>query len=708
MAKEKEDRLATAKTYIGRAVASKFPAVFCLVFAFVLMTGQVMQAFRGLDASHSNLLFNIRGMVEGDPRVSIIAIDDDSIKDVGEFPWPRGVHARLVDALFKAGASVVALDILFVDPSRPEEDRKLLDVTRRHGPRLIHAVTNDPKLISENRFYYPFPALKAAAKSLAQVTQPIKEEDGTIRLEPLLIGISRDYTTWADDPNSLPTLGLKAVSLLEGKDPKEYLKMPGIVGGSLVRLNYVGQRQVMAGTIKDADGELHEQVYDQHAIPRISAKTVLRGKLTDDDKKRIKGGIVFVGSTSLGAFDHFPSPFTGQEPGVMVHALLADNILQARYLSVASIWVTLGLIIACVWGAYLLFRLTPLQAGLAFFVLLAAGFSGHYLLFLRLYIIESSAPAMGFVGTFLVLVVHRTVEENRKAAEVRGMFGQYVPPEVVDILVKNPERLKLGGEKRDMTMFFLDIAHFTTISEKMSPEALIQFLNHYLTALTDDIFANNGVVDKYIGDCVMAFWNAPLDEKDHRRKACLAAVACVRTIERLNKEYVDPSMPETPTVRIGLNSGEVVVGNTGSARKLAYTVLGDEVNLASRLEGANKFFGSTLMASEDTYREGKDVVEGRLLGAVRVVGKAIPIKVYELLAKKGELEEKWAKGIPIYHEAIVHYENKRFDQALKGFEAFLKHVPDDKTAKLYMNACNDYVVIPPPEGWEPVFNLTSK
>ena len=172
------------------------------------------------------------------------------------------------------------------------------------------------------------------------------------------------------------------------------------------------------------------------------------------------------------------------------------------------------------------------------------------------------------------------------------MFGQYVPPEVVDILVKNPERLKLGGEKRDMTMFFLDIAHFTTISEKMSPEALIQFLNHYLTALTDDIFHNNGVVDKYIGDCVMAFWNAPLDEPDHRRKACLAAVACVATIERLNREYVDPSMPETPKVRIGLNSGEVVVGNTGSARKLAYTVLGDEVNLASRLEGANKFFGS--------------------------------------------------------------------------------------------------------------------
>ncbi|MDE2292901.1 MAG: adenylate/guanylate cyclase domain-containing protein, partial [Elusimicrobia bacterium] len=253
-----------------------------------------------------------------------------------------------------------------------------------------------------------------------------------------------------------------------------------------------------------------------------------------------------------------------------------------------------------------------------------------------------------------------------------------------------------------------DIAHFTTISERMSPENLIQFLNHYLTALTDDILHNNGVVDKYIGDCIMAFWNAPLDEPDHRRKACLAAVSCVKTIQRLNKEYVDPTIPETPAVRIGLNSGEVVVGNTGSSRKLAYTVLGDEVNLASRLEGANKFFGSTLMASEDTYMGGKDVVEARPLGAVRVVGKNIPIKVYELLAKKGELDPKWVEGLPIYHAGIAKYEKREFEAAKKDFDAFLKLVGEDKTAKLYLNACNDYVVIPPPPEWEPVFNLTSK
>lgn len=711
MAKEKEDKLQTAKTYIGRAAASKFPHVFCLVFSVIVLSGELLGAFDWLDWRHSDILFRRRGLVEADARLKILEIDDDSIEHVGQYPWPRSVYKKLIDKLVKEGISVIALDVLFIDPSRPEEDRELIDVTRRHPGKVVHAVASDPKILNQMEPLYPFPALRKVAKNLGQVTQPIKDNDGSFRVEPLVIGKSPRWRPWewASDPEAIPTLGLAALALHEKRDFREYLKMPGLIAdGAVARLNYSGEEEKLMGRQTLPDGTVEDITSKRFGIERIPAWRVLKGDLTPQQKEGLKGAIVFLGSTGQGAFDHFPSPFTGSEPGVVVHATLADNLMQNRFIVEGSPLLPRLMIPLLVFGALYLVRLKPLAAGLSFVGLLFGLLLTHERMFLGLYWVPLAAPLLAFVGAFLVLIVHRTIEENRKAAEVRGMFGQYVAPEVVDILVKNPEKLKLGGEKRDMTMFFLDIAHFTTISEKMSPENLIQFLNHYLTALTDDILANNGVVDKYIGDCVMAFWNAPLDEPDHRRKACLAAVSCVRTIERLNKEYVDPSMPETPAVRIGLNSGEVVVGNTGSARKLAYTVLGDEVNLASRLEGANKFFGSTLMASEDTYREGKDVVEGRLLGAVRVVGKAIPIKVYELLAKKGELEEKWAKGIPIYHEAIVHYENKRFDQALKGFEAFLKFVPDDKTAKLYMNACNDYVVIPPPEGWEPVFNLTSK
>lgn len=711
MAKAKEDKLQTAKTYIGRAAASKFPAIFCVVFSFVVMSGELMSAFDWIDWRHSDILFRRRGMVEADRKIKILEIDDDSIKQVGQYPWPRSTYKKLIDKLVKDGVSVVALDVLLIDPSRPEEDRELIDVTRRHSDKVVHAVMSDNKILNQMEFVYPFPALRKVTKNFGQVTQPIKDNDGSFRVEPLVIGSAPRWrpAEWATDPGAMPTLGLAALALHEKKDFRSYLKLPGLADdGAVARLNFSGEEVKRMGVQTLPDGSEEEIFSKRYGIERIPAWRVLKGEMRDEQRAGLKDAIVFIGSTGQGAFDHFPSPFTGSEPGVVVHATLADNLIRNRYITESSPLTPLVFIPVMVIAAYLIVKLSPLWSGLSFVGVLFGALAGHEQLFRSLYWMPVAGPLCAFVGTFLVLIVHRTIEENRKAAEVRGMFGQYVPPEVVDILVKNPERLKLGGEKRDMTMFFLDIAHFTTISEKMSPEALIQFLNHYLTALTDDIFHNNGVVDKYIGDCVMAFWNAPLDEPDHRRKACLAAVACVATIERLNKEYVDPSMPETPKVRIGLNSGEVVVGNTGSARKLAYTVLGDEVNLASRLEGANKFFGSTLMASEDTYSEGKDVVEGRLLGAVRVVGKAIPIKVYELLAKKGELPANWAKGIPIYHEAIVHYENKRFAEALKGFEEFLKHVPDDKTAKLYMNACNDYVVIPPPEGWEPVFNLTSK
>ncbi|MBI2362954.1 MAG: adenylate/guanylate cyclase domain-containing protein, partial [Elusimicrobia bacterium] len=402
--------------------------------------------------------------------------------------------------------------------------------------------------------------------------------------QALMLGSAPKLRTpeWATDPAAVPTLGLKAISVLEGKSPREYLKLPNLDDGVVIRLNLPGEQERSLGQQTLPDGTVEDIKTKAYGVPRIPAWRVLKNDLSDTQRARLKGGLVFVGSTALGAFDHFPSPFSSQEPGVMVHAALADNLLNKRYLVEAPVLLPIFLVPVFILLAYLIVRLPPIWAGLSFSGLLVGVLGLHYALFLNLYYLTLAAPLVAYVAAFLVLIVHKTIEENRKAAEVRNMFGQYVAPEVVDILVKNPDKLSLGGEKRDMTMFFLDIAHSTTISEKMSPENLIQFLNTYLTALTDDILANNGVVDKYIGDCIMAFWNAPLEEKEHRRKACLAAVACVRTIARLNKEYVDPTIPETPAVRIGLNSGEVVVGNTGSARKLAYTVLGDEVNLASR------------------------------------------------------------------------------------------------------------------------------
>ncbi|MBI3297741.1 MAG: adenylate/guanylate cyclase domain-containing protein [Elusimicrobia bacterium] len=699
MAAAKEIKPQTAKTKFGRMTVSRFPRNFCVASLLLLCAFNWTNLFEGLDNGWVDTMFIIRGAEAADPRVSVIAIDDDSVRQVGVFPWPRTVYKKLIEKLLARGVKVVGLDIMFFEPSgNAAADAALIEVTRKHPKNIVHSVANDTGILNRTEIMWPFEALRKVTKAFGFVGQIWIDGDGGVRFTASAIAPSHDMATW--NPAELtPSLGVASLMLLEGKPMPHYLG-----AGYKVRLNWRGNRTT---TIKTQAGTYEDKI--EPMIPQIPAHRILNGdKLAPEEEAALKDGVALVASTTLGNYDHYPSPFSNNTPGVLVHANLIDNLLNDRHLRIINYKWTFLTVAVMVGLAYLISTLAPFKAILLFFAGLSGWIALNYVLFLNLHILEFVAPLLGYVLPFIALMLHKAIEENRKAAEVRQMFGQYVAPEVVDILVKNPDKLSLGGEKRDMTMFFLDIAHFTTISEKMTPEALIQFLNTYLTALTDDILANNGVVDKYIGDCVMAFWNAPLEEPDHRRKACLAAVACVKTIERLNREYKDPTMPETPAVRIGLNSGEVVVGNTGSARKLAYTVLGDEVNLASRLEGANKFFGSTLMASEDTYNGARDAVEGRLLGSVRVVGKNEPIKVFELLAKKGELDAGWAKGLPLYHEGVALWETRKWEPAKALFDQVLVLVPGDKTTKHYLSTCEDYIAIEPPKEWEPVFNLTSK
>lgn len=685
--------------------ASRFPLVYPLVLGLALasLSGPSGGVFERLDNLWSDHLFRFRGMEPGDPRVVLVTIDDESISRVGQFPWPRETYGRLLDRLYAAGVKVVGFDILFPDPSGTAGDRALVEATRKAGDRLVHSVSLDKRLSDRHAFVYPFEALRGAARHFGSVDQIFLDPDGSVRVTSTLIGTRQraHYQSYLEDPEAKPSLGLAVLALYQGRD---FRRIAREVGPRL-RLNFRGEDVRIAG--RTQEGPIYVPVY---AYQRVPAWQLLEeGALLEADAAALKGAMALVGFTAVGNFDHYPSPFTASAPGVEVHATLIDNLLNGRWLREADILLSPALVAAMVLLSVGLMTLGPVLAALGMLAALASWAGLTYWLFAaKYYVLPFTAPAVALFGTFVGLMVHKTVMEGRRAREIRQMFGQYVSPEVVEVLVKNPGKLSLGGERRDMTMFFLDIAHFTTISEKMPPENLIQFLNHYLTALTDDVLRHKGVVDKYIGDCVMAFWNAPIEEPAHREKGCLAAVDCVKTIERLNREYVDPSMPEKPAVRIGLNSGEVIVGNTGSARKLAYTVLGDEVNLASRLEGANKFFGSTVIASENTYSSAKGSVEGRILGRVRVVGKEIPILIYELLARKGDLANGWAEALPVYHEAVDHYVARRFEEARKGFARVLELVPGDKPSTLYLSNCENYLVIPPPDNWEAVFNLTAK
>jgi adenylate cyclase len=691
----------TAETAAEKAKkrAPRFPKYFCIAFTIVVIVVAMTGSFYNMDRRWTDAMFSFRGMEQSDKRIVIVTIDDESLAHVGSYPWKRGVYRRLLKGLFQDKAKVVALDILFPDPSPlPEQDAELVKGAQEYGDKTTFGIDLALKPgdmeMTVNR---PYPELSKVTKNQGSTSQEGLDADGSVR-RVLLFNAPKaaiDWNEYLADPQRIPSLGLSTLSMYLGKTPDE---VAAKVGSNYFWLNLRGQKFYTTD-----DGKEH---YD-FGIPRISAWKILEDKLEDPERERLKDSIVLVGSTAKGAFDHYPTAFDGAVPGVEVHANLIDNVLNDRWLRNVSPLLTVLMVIPMVLLALWLVTLPPVLAGLGMLGAVALWIGGVYAAFLKLYVVDASAPLVALVVTFLALIVHRAMLEAQQKREVRQMFGQYVAPEIVEVLVKDPDKLKLGGERRDMTMFFLDIAHFTTISEKMKAENLIQFLNTYLTALTDDILRNHGVVDKYIGDCIMAFWNAPLDDPKHRLNACLAAAECIKTIQRLNKEYVDPSIPEKPAVRIGLNSGDVVVGNTGSARKLQYTVLGDEVNLASRLEGANKFFGSTVMASEGTYKGAEGAVEARVLGSVRVVGKEIPIKVFELLSRKGDLAPEWVKALPVYSEGVEKFLKGEFENASKEFQEALKLVPGDKPSKLYLNVCQDYMTIPPQGDWK-VFNLTSK
>jgi len=279
-------------------------------------------------------------------------------------------------------------------------------------------------------------------------------------------------------------------------------------------------------------------------------------------------------------------------------------------------------------------------------------------------------------------------------------------PEIIDEILKDPSKLKLGGQKRRLSILFTDIEGFTTISEKLAPEELVSRLNEYLTKMTEIILENRGVVDKYIGDAIMAFWGAPLEDKEAQQTylACKTAIELVEADNRLKQEWKAKNLPIFNT-RIGINTREVIVGNIGSDKKFDYTVIGDHVNLASRLEGANKSYGTNIIISESTYELVKDKINARFLDLITVKGKSQPIKIYELLPFSLSAIQK--SFFSKYDKMISLYQVKKFKEAKKLCQELLK-LQDDKTVLLYLERCVAYIKSPPSKNWDGVARLTTK
>jgi adenylate cyclase len=597
------------------------------------------------------------------------------------------------------------MDVFTVDPdkSNPESDARYIRDVKR-SDKVVSLVDLDRW---NRKFQLPIKGLGEASRYLA-----IPNMDRTIGSDNYV----RSLYVFEPDFSYDDVKGLKTSC------PKEEcggLKLPGLAATSYAvynkiplygvwvrygeksqRINYryPQTRIIHAGWSK-------ERLTSFSAYRLVSVLDIIEGKLSADEKAAIKGSIIFVGSTAIGAFDHYPSPFTQNLPGVDVHANALDNMLHDDFLKSIHPVFVVSLVLFAIWLPIMLRKKSIVAMTSAVGAFFAAMLLLDYYLFYKLYHFVFATIVVSMSLPFVFVTVHKALMEGREKKWIKSTFGQYLSPKVVEIITRDPSKLSLGGEKRDMTIFFLDIAGFTTMSENMTPEQLTAMLNKYLSGLTDIILKYDGVVDKFIGDCIMAFWNAPLDQKDHRRLACLAAVHCTLELARLNRELTE--FPIKPDCRIGLNSGPAVVGNMGSSTRLSYTVLGDTVNLASRLEGANKYFHSRIMVSEATYEGGKDAVEARVLGQIRVVGKAIPVKVYELMGHKGGLEPARAELLGAYNAALEHFSKGAFDKAARGFKEALALDPKDGPSAFYLELAGKYSA-GAPKDWDGTFNLTSK
>lgn len=626
--------------------------------------------------SASDLRFKIRGVRTPNPDVVIIAIDEKSLQELHQWPWPRSIHAELIRRLSAAPPKALLFDVLFLDPFTvdPAGDKALVQATRQN-PWVVHSLFLEVQGRDITGGRVPFQALSAVAQRVGSVNAFV-DEDGVLRSAPLQISIDH-----------------QGVPLLSSVGAELYLNQT--IEGLERRVPLDSRGEML---VRYAGGD--------HTFPYVSYADVLNGKV---DPSRFAGKVVLVGSNATGTYDHYPSPFSATMPGVEFHANIIDNILSNHPLRYGGMrWTYAWIVVFALFCGLLLARFSAWLGALLTLVLaLAYGTLAQAMFAERGILVDAAGPLATLAAGYVLVIVYHFFSEEREKRWVKAAFGQYVSPKVLDIIMADPGKLNLVGERREMTVFFSDVAGFTSISERMNPDELVVLLNRYLSAMTEVVFQNDGYLNKYMGDGIMAFWNGLLRQPNHAEMTCRCALASKARLAQLNAELEAQGMIPL-NARIGINTGTMVVGNMGSKQHSDYTVMGDNVNLGSRLEGANKAFGTAIMISEFTYEIVQDQFEVRFLDRIRVPGKAKPVKTYELLGAKGEVDGVWHQVIPIYHEAIQFFADRQFERARDKFLAVTKILGHDKPSEVYLERIEQFLRMPPSKEWDGIFELKTK
>ncbi|MEF3280468.1 MAG: adenylate/guanylate cyclase domain-containing protein [Elusimicrobiota bacterium] len=635
---------------------------------------------------------------EPDKRIIIVGIDDKTLESYG-WPMPRRYYKPLIENLNKYGARVIGFDIMFFDPDKrdPEND-KILSQTVRENKNVVLAVS-----VGDNaNINLPMKVLLENTTNLASLSaSTMIDSDGKIRkIYPFLTAMNfegeekvyyyKDVCPGCGDISEigLPLLGTYLYSFYSGISLKDlYQKWHSEWGDKSFLINFRKTREKSLTVFYDY----------------ISVKDVIEDTLSDEEKNKLKGAIILVGSISQGTFDHFPTPASEHTPGIEVHALAIDNLLNNDYLLKTKFYIFFPIFLFYIWLPVLLIKNNVLKLTLYDFAFLVIPlFLSVSLIKYRydFYFITYLIPNL---ISYTYVVAYKSIVEDKQKRWIKNTFSQYLSPEVVDILVSDPSKLKLGGEKKDMTIFFMDIAGFTSISEKLSPEEVTNLLNIYLSELSDVILAYKGVIDKYIGDCIMAFWNAPVDLKNHRTYAVKSAIKCLDKVRELNSRNSGTS---GINVRIGINSGDAVVGNMGSNKRFSYTVLGDTVNLASRLEGANKYFHTNVMVSDDVYKEAKEEIVFKYIGDILVVGKAQSVKVWEPYKEIKDMNDEDKEFIKNFENGIKYFYDGDYPKSADFFKSALR-LKEDALSRFYFELSQEFLK-KGNDGFNGIFNIRSK
>lgn len=681
--------------------------------------------------------YKFRYLQQEDPneKIVLVSIDEKSLSYFNQngmyWPWPREFYQIVTDYFHDSGASLVVYDILFDTPdfdrrniSGSMSDRRFLQSLQRSNNVILSfkstanedsavdlSVNNEPLIEHyniENDPPYKEPHL-LTSKPLDEFAEEAQALGNTV-MSPDQDGLIRSVHLFDSLAHKgfAPTLSMAAYLELQPDSVSIAWTDNGLrVGDNEIPLQENGDYLInwyKKGGVRNGTFPYYSfQAIVKSAIQkqRNSDAEVPVPPSTFDDK------IVLLGASAAGLGDIKSTPMSSLEafPGMEIQATLLNNLIGNNFITQPPTWLAiLILLLLTVSIPFTIAYTRPANGAVAIIGIILLIVVAGLALFLYDRIWFSTGLYL-IVATFAYSgsAAYKYFSEEKQKKEIRSAFGQYVQPEFVKQLIAQPDLLKLGGQKKRLTVLFSDIAGFTTISEQKEPEELVSFLNEYLGAMTDIIFDHSGTVDKYIGDAVMAFWGAPIGQENHAELACRSALKMMKKVEDL--------APQNTNIysRFGIATGDMIVGNIGSYNRFNYTVLGDNVNLAARLEAANKKFGSNTMIAEETYKQVKDSFYCRQLDLLVVKGKTKPVRVYELMGdKSAEKTEELENILSIYQQGLDYYLKKDWEKAINYFKEVLAKKPDDGPSETYIERCQKFKKEPPGDDWDGVFHLKTK